>query len=108
LPSAAKQAIENPDALKFVSIASVWEMAIKVSIGKLKFENGFKNFLELIEENGFQILPISTEHALSLATLEFIHRDPFDRLLIAQAKVENLTIITSDENIKQYSVSVLN
>ena len=68
---------------------------------------GFMHFLNLIEDNGFEILPISIEHALTVAKLDFIHRDPFDRLLIAQCKTGNLAIVTKDDNIKRYDVSTI-
>jgi len=61
----------------------------------------------LIEENGFEILPISTEHAVIVSTLEFIHRDPFDRLLVAQSMNNSLTIITRDDNIIKYNVPTI-
>jgi PIN domain nuclease of toxin-antitoxin system len=73
----------------------------------LKFPKGFENFLKLIDENGFEILPISFEHTLIVSSLEFIHRDPFDRLLVAQCKNDNLTIVTKDALIKQYSIQTL-
>lgn len=73
---------------------------------KIKFSKGFNNFLELIDQNGFEILPFSYEHALVVSSLEFHHRDPFDRLIIAQAMVEDLTILTKDEQINQYEVPV--
>jgi PIN domain nuclease of toxin-antitoxin system len=107
LSGKAKEAIENPDNEKFVSIASVWELAIKTSLGKFKFEKGFRKFLELIENNGFAILHISFDHALTLSSLEFIHRDPFDRLIISQAITNMLTILTRDEYIAKYKIVTL-
>ena len=103
----AKEAIENPNNLKIVSIASIWEIAIKISLDKFRFEKGFKKFLELIENNGFEIIPITFEHAITVAALEFTHRDPFDRLIIAQAISDKLTIITKDEYIEKYDVKTL-
>lgn len=102
LSEKVKVAIENPANAKFVSIASIWEIAIKISLDKFEFHKGFKHFFDLIEENGFEILPITFEHASIVSSLEFLHRDPFDRLLIAQSKVDRLTIATKDENIKRY------
>jgi PIN domain nuclease of toxin-antitoxin system len=58
----------------------------------------------MIDDNGFEVLPLSTEHAIELSSLEFIHRDPFDRMIIAQAIIENLTIVTKDEQIQKYVV----
>ncbi|MCK9412433.1 MAG: type II toxin-antitoxin system VapC family toxin [Prolixibacteraceae bacterium] len=103
----AKAAIEDNNNTKTVSIASIWEIGIKISLDKFRFAKGFKKFVEMIDANGFDILPISFEHALIVSTLEFIHRDPFDRLLIAQSLKENLTIVTRDENIKKYSIHTI-
>ncbi len=100
-------AIENSENEKFVSVGSVWEIAIKISLDKFCFSKGFRHFLELIDENGFMIMPITMEHALILSTLEFIHRDPFDRLLISQCKADNLTLATIDENIKKYQIRTI-
>lgn len=80
----AKAAIENTDNIKIVSIASIWEIAIKISLNRLSLSKGFMHFLNLIEDNGFEILPISIEHILTVAKLDFIHRDPFDRILIVR------------------------
>jgi len=102
-----KESIENPNNTKFVSIASIWEIAIKISLDKFRFPKGFKNFLKLIEENGFEILPISFEHTMIVSTLEYIHRDPFDRILIAQCKADNMAIATKDENIRQYKIKTI-
>ena len=107
LSDKSKEVIENPENSNFISIASIWELAIKISLGKFKFEQGFKKFLELIDANGFEIIPISFEHALRLSTLEFIHRDPFDRLIVVQAMTDNLTVITRDENMAKYEIKTL-
>ena len=61
----------------------------------------------MVEDNGFEILPITFEHALELSTLEFIHRDPFDRLLIAQCMSDKLVIVTKDDNIKRYNIKTI-
>lgn len=103
----ARLAIEDIDNTKTVSIASIWEIGIKISLGKFRFPQGFMQFVEMIDANGFEILPISVEHALIVSNLEFIHMDPFDRLLIAQSQKENLTIVTRDENIRKYSVQTI-
>jgi PIN domain nuclease of toxin-antitoxin system len=103
----AKSLIEDSSNSKIVSIASIWEIAIKVSLDKFRFPKGFKHFLDMVEDNGFEVLPITFEHALELSTLEFIHRDPFDRLLIAQCKSDNLVILTKDDNIKRYKIKTI-
>lgn len=107
LPDNVRDAIENPNNSKIVSIASIWEISIKISLDKFRFSNGFKRFLEMIDENGFELLPVTFEHAIIVSTLEFIHRDPFDRLLIAQCKNDNLTIATKDENIRKYNIQTI-
>ena len=104
LSNEAKKAIEDSSNNKIVSIASIWEIAIKISLGKFQFKDGLKSFMKLIDENGFEILPITFSHALEVSKLEFIHRDPFDRLLIAQAKSDDLILITKDETIRKYQV----
>ena len=107
LSDKAKTEIENIDNDKIISIASIWEIAIKISLNKFRFDKGFKKLFELIEENGFEILPISFEHTLIVSNLEFIHRDPFDRILVSQCKSDNLVIITKDENIKKYNIKTI-
>ena len=88
----------------YVSIASAWEVAIKVSRKKLDFDGGVSEFLRMIRENRFELLPIKQEYMRIVETLPFLHRDPFDRLLISSAIVEGLTIITADEDIHKYDV----
>ena len=107
LSDKVKKAIEDTKNLKIVSIATIWEIAIKISLDKINFPKGFKYFLDLIEKNGFEILPITFDHAMALSTLEFIHRDPFDRLLISQCKVDNFILATKDGNIKQYNIQTI-
>ncbi len=103
----AIELIEDTKNIKFISIASIWEIAIKISIDKLRFENGFEAFLNLIIDSGFEILPINFDHVLTVSRLEFIHRDPFDRLIIAQSKNESIPIITIDDKIKLYQVKTI-
>ena len=100
----AKQVILNPANTKYLSIASAWELAIKIGLEKMKFTGKASGFISLAENNGFTILPIKTTHLSTLETLPMIHRDPFDRLLIATAIAEKMTILTADENIVKYNV----
>ncbi|MFQ5660350.1 MAG: type II toxin-antitoxin system VapC family toxin [Gammaproteobacteria bacterium] len=94
--------IGRVDSEVHVSLASCWELAIKVATGKLRFP------LDMLEGqlllNRFQLLPITIAHITAGATLPFHHRDPFDRMLIAQAQAEGLTIITRDARIDEYDV----
>ena len=103
----AKAAIEAEDVLNFVSIASLWEMAIKISLGRLKLKTPFNQISRQIEENGFEVLPVTFEDTLTVSTLPFHHRDPFDRIIIAQGFNNGLTIISKDKNFDLYKAKVL-
>ena len=93
----AKNLIES-DVDLLLSIASLWEIAIKVSIGKLTIPNTYDQFIpQQVQLNDMEILSISMAHLTVVTTLPFHHRDPFDRLLIAQAMVEKMSIISADE-----------
>ena len=101
----ARSAIGSGRNECFLSIASGWEIAIKVSLGSLRVEGALDRFLpEQMAANGFQPLPIELQHAARVATLPFHHRDPFDRLLIAQALEEELAIVTADPVFVEYGV----
>ena len=100
----ARSIIFDTDNKIYVSIISAWEVAIKVSIDKLDFEGGSDAFLAAIETNNIDLLGICGEHVKVVEGLPFIHRDPFDRIIIASALAEGFTIITDDDNIKKYSV----
>jgi PIN domain nuclease of toxin-antitoxin system len=93
----ARNLIENEENQSFVSMATVWEMAIKVSIGKLELGEPFKTFIpNQLQMNGFRLLPIDFDHVASVASLEFHHRDPFDRLLAAQSINQQVPIVSAD------------
>ena len=104
LSETAKQIILDVSNSKYLSIASAWELAIKAGLGKIDFAGKSAGFLRLAEANGFTILPIKTSHLTTYESLPFIHRDPFDRLFIASAIAEQMTLITADENIARYDV----
>ncbi len=104
LSPAARTAMERPDARLVVSVVSVWEIAIKRSIGKLDAPD---DAIERIEEADAELLAITARHAHATATLPFHHRDPFDRLLIAQAQLEGCVIVTADSAIAAYAVPVV-
>ena len=104
LSDKAKMIIDDTCIPLFVSIISAWEIAIKVNMGKLEFVGGCKKFLEEMRVNGVEIVGIKDEYLELLENLTFNHKDPFDRLLIATALAEELTIITIDENIQNYDV----
>lgn len=107
LSAKAKQLIEDPHNVSFISISSLWEMAIKVSLGKLTINRSFERTMQAIEENGFEILPITFEHTLQVSQLPFHHRDPFDRILIAQSIVESIPIITADAAFGHYPTTLI-
>jgi PIN domain nuclease of toxin-antitoxin system len=92
LTNNAKEVITNPANQKFVSAAICWEIAIKMSIGKLDLGEPYRPFMHReIARNNFDILPMSVDHAAAVSVLPFHHRDPFDRMLVAQAMVERDT-----------------
>ena len=107
LSPTANSAMRDPENVRFVSMASLWEIAIKVNLGKIQFDFQLKDFAALISANHFEILPIEFEHTVRVGTLPLHHRDPFDRMLIAQASVNDLTIVTRDLYFPDYGVPVL-
>lgn len=104
LAADARAAIRNPRHQVFVSAATAWEMAIKSELGKLAAP---ENLDEELDANRFQALPISVPHAMAAGRLPAHHRDPFDRMLIAQARLEGLTLVTRDHMFDKYDVEVL-
>jgi PIN domain nuclease of toxin-antitoxin system len=108
LSGSARSLIEDANNRKLVSIASCWEIAIKVGLGKLDLGEPSRSFLPReIARNNFELLPISLDHATMVEGLVAHHRDPFDRLLIAQAMVEGLSLVSADAVFDQYGVSRL-
>lgn len=107
LSSHAKTSIEAPNNISFVSIASLWEIAIKVNLGKLDIFRPFHELEQQIQRNGFQVLPITFKQTEIISQLTSYHRDPFDRVLIAQAIDQDLTLISKDTLFVHYSVPVL-
>ena len=104
----AKTAVSSPDNDVFLSIASCWELAIKLSLGKLQLAQRLDRFLpEQLSANGFSVLPVEVKHVSRVATLPFHHRDPFDRLLAAQALEEELAIVSADRVFRNYGVRVV-
>ena len=107
LSAKARKSIEAEDAENFVSIASLWEIAIKISLGKLELKKPFTYLAEQILQNNFHILPVSFEDTLLISTLPFHHRDPFDRMIAVQSLNRKLTLITKDEIYQEYKVKML-
>ena len=100
----AHDVLTATDEPVFFSMASVWEIAIKLSLGKLRLDGTLPQFVAQQISNGFTLLPIQVSHAAQQAALPWHHRDPFDRLLIAQAIEEDLTIVTGDPAFRKYRV----
>jgi PIN domain nuclease of toxin-antitoxin system len=99
----AREAIAGAD-VAYVSVVSAWEVAIKVSVGKLRIPGSFE---EAIDDSGLSKLPLTFAHTAALAELPFHHRDPFDRMLIVQARQEGLTIVTADRKFEPYDAAIL-
>ena len=102
LSHTARKIINSMDEQKYISVASIWEFSIKYSTGKLIFEGGLSRLYEIVLQYNLTILPIRKSYLTYLIDLPFIHRDPFDRLLIATAIADCITILTADENIHKY------
>ena len=98
LPEMVANEITNIENNCYVSIASLWEIAIKINLGK---------FASYLADNDIEVLQIGFDHLIQVATLDLHHRDPFDRIIIAQGLVENLTIITKDEHFPSYTDKIL-
>lgn len=104
LRSIARATIANPNNEVFVSSASAWEIAVKRASGKLEAPFDVARALEL---NHFIVLPIGVDHAIAAGELPLHHKDPFDRMLVAQAQLESLTLLTHDVEISRYEVDRL-
>lgn len=108
LSDKARSTIEDSSNQIFLSAASGWEIAIKTQLGKLTLPHSPEVFVsEQLQLNGFQPLSVSLSHTLHTASLPAIHRDPFDRILVAQSQVEKMAIITSDPLIQRYKVNTI-
>jgi PIN domain nuclease of toxin-antitoxin system len=108
LSARSRAAIEEPSNELLLSVASLWEMAIKVSLGKLALPSDYTGFLTTqLAENDIEILGIGLAHTAMVVELPFHHRDPFDRMLIAQAMVERLTIVNQDRTFDAYPVTCI-
>jgi PIN domain nuclease of toxin-antitoxin system len=107
LPDKSINLIKKLDNKCHISVASIWEIAIKLSIGKLDLNDKFEEIAKIMKQNHIELLPITFEHIQKLLTLDFHHRDPFDRIIISQWLVEKLTIITKDENFPKYNIKTI-
>jgi PIN domain nuclease of toxin-antitoxin system len=108
LSDTAREFIERDDTEIYVSIASLWELTIKNSLGKLELSAPLAQFFEeAVEGNGFLVLPIEMAHLIEVHSLPFHHRDPFDRLLLAQSKAEEMAFVSGDVAMDAYGVKRL-
>ena len=107
LSETAKKRLDNRDERRCVSTVSIWEMAIKIGLGKLEIKRPLSDVPKLLSDNSFEWLPLTFGHSLAYVDLPLHHRDPFDRMLIAQASAEGLTIVTRDPHFPDYAVPVL-
>ena len=105
LPAAVRAAIRSPDDQIFVSVASLWEVAIKMRNGKLNAPDDLPDLIRA--DPDYELLPILQEHAWQVGQLPLLHRDPFDQLLVAQALVEDLTIVTHDHVVAAYAAQTI-
>ena len=103
LSAAARKLITNPRNELLFSVASIWEIAIKYTLNRAKFRSDPGVIRNGLLENGYEELPVLAEHAMTTTTLPLLHHDPFDRLLVAQATVEGLVLLTSDETLVGYA-----
>ena len=102
-----RQIISDSQNDVFVSIASLWEIAVKISLGKLTLAQPFADVIKQIAVQNIEVLPILPQHTLQVSVLPFHHRDPFDRIIVAQSQSENLPIVTNDIEFSHYGVKLL-
>lgn len=106
LDEKTKNVILDTENTIYLSIATLWEIAIKVNIGKLDLKGDIIEFFAFVERNDFTILPISFQNLIVLSNLPFHHKDPFDRIIITQAITENLIIGSNDAIFKEYNIKL--
>ena len=107
LPLKIKNQIESGNDEFIVSIVSFWEISIKIALGKLALEKDVDQIFSIVNHYEFTVLPLAQAHIVFHTNLPLYHRDPFDRMLIAQAMQENLTIITKDKEFSSYPIKTL-
>lgn len=106
LSPAAQRLLEDPNNTLLFSVASLWEVVIKHGIGRADFQTDPRLLRRGLLDNGYSELPITSDHALSVASLPLIHKDPFDRILVAQALVEGVTLVTADPLLARYPAPI--
>lgn len=106
LPAGARVLMADPENELLFSVASIWEVAIKSGLNRQDFQVDARMLRRGLIDNGYVELPILSEHAVAIDALPSIHKDPFDRLLIAQARVEGIILLTDDSTVAQYQGSI--
>ncbi len=107
LSEIARKRLDDQSERRCVSVISIWEIAVKINVGKLEIKKPFDGLERFLIANAFEWLPLNFEHAQSYLNLPLVHRDPFDRMLIAQAITEGLTIVTRDPHFPDYGIPIL-
>ena len=107
LTERARKTIFNFENTSCVSIVSAWEIAIKISLGKMRLNDGIKEFFRITDEFGLEILPIKDDYIKRIENLPFHHRDPFDRMLIVTSEIEGIPLISADTQFHLYDISVI-
>lgn len=107
LPESIIEKISDTKNNCFISIASIWEIAIKLAIDKLEIQDGFKTIENFLENNDIEILPINIRHLKELISLPRHHNDPFDRLIISQSISEGMTLVSKDRIFNDYNLNIL-
>lgn len=107
LSESARTLLTAPENVLFFSAASIWEIVIKRGLGREDFKVDPRRLRNMLIMHGYTELPVTSEHALTVETLPLLHKDPFDRLLLAQARTEGMLLLTVDASVIQYEESVL-
>lgn len=107
LSESARSLLTAPENVLFFSVASLWEIVIKRGLGREDFKVNPRRLRKMLVVHGYTELPVTAEHVLTVETLPLLHRDPFDRLLLAQARTEGMLLLTVDTSVLQYQESVL-
>ena len=107
LSADARELILDPDNQPIFSSASLWEITIKVALGRSDFKVSPRRLWRLLLANGYKELQVNSEHAIAVGGLPPVHKDPFDRILVAQSKVEEMTLMTSDPAVADYGEGIL-
>ena len=107
LPQMARELIQSPKTIVWVSAANIWEIAIKYGLGRGDMPVSSQDAVRYFQESGYRFLPVEAEHAVAVETLPAHHQDPFDRILIAQALVEPLRLMTHDPLVALYSDTII-